>query len=322
LFRPEQAPSKYHEIQIMVRRPGLTVRSRKGFYAVPRAGSEAVEHEGLASAVYSPFAARDFEVRLTSVFGSDPKTGPYVRSLLYIDLQGVTFQEQPDGSSRAKLEVGVIMFGVDGFAVERFARSVTIPAFFEGARREGIAFTLDVPVKKPGPYQVRAAVRDLDSARLGSATQFLDVPNLGANRLALSGLIMSEGAAADGSAARPASDVGDRDSTPAMRRFHRGTSVRYALSVYNARTRSAKEHPDLLVRPSLYRDDHLLQSMPTLSFDGAGQPDPKRLAFHGSFPLDATMEPGVYVLEVAVQDKAAGSKSGPAAQWMDFEVVN
>jgi VWFA-related protein len=322
LFKPDNAGLKYHKIEIKMKRPGLTVRSRKGFYAVARAGSEAMEHEGLASAVYSPFAARDFDVRLTSLFGSDPKTGPYVRSLLYIDLQGVMFQEQPDGSSQAKLEVGVMTFGVDGFAVERFARSVTIPEFFEGARREGIAFTLDVPVKKPGPYQVRAAVRDLASARLGSASQFLEVPNLGADRLALSGLIMSEKAAADGSDARPATDVGDPDSTPAMRRFHRGMSVSYALSVYNARTRSDKGHPDLLVRPSLYRDDHLLQSMPTLSFDGAGQPDAKRLALRGSFSLDATMEPGVYVLEVAVQDKAAGSKSGPAAQWMDFEVVD
>jgi VWFA-related protein len=323
-FKLDKAGPKYHKIQVKVKRPGLTVRSRKGFFAVASAGSEAPSStgQGLANAIYSPFAARDFEVRLTSLFGSDPKSGPYVRSLLYIDLQGVTFQEQPDGSSQAKLEVGVMTFGVDGFAVERLARSVTIPEFFEGGRREGVAFTLDVPVNKPGPYQVRAAVRDLASARLGSASQFLEVPNLGTNQLALSGLILSGGATADGNAARPATDVGDPDSTPAIRRFHRGTSVSYALSVYNAHTLSAKGHPDLLVRPSLYRDDRLLQSMPTLSFDGAGQPDSKRLALAGSFRIDATMEPGLYALEVAVQDKAAGPKAGPAAQWMDFEVVD
>ncbi len=325
LFKPDKAGPKYHEIQVKVRRPGLRVRSRKGFYAVASPGSETASspgREGLASALYSPFAARDLGVRLTSLFGSDPKTGPYVRSLLHIDLQGMTFQEQPDGSSQTKLEISVVTFGVDGFAVERAARSVTIPEFFEGARREGVTFTLDVTVKKPGPYQVRAAVHELATARLGSASQFLEVPNLGAGRLALSGLTMSGAATADGNAARHATDIGDSDSTPAVRRFNRGTSVSYSLSVYNARALSAKGHADLLVRPSLYRDDRLLQSMPTLSFDGAGQPDPRRLALVGSFRLDATMEPGRYVLEVAVQDKAAGPKAGPVAQWMDFEVVD
>jgi hypothetical protein len=107
-----------------------------------------------------------------------------------------------------------------------------------------------------------------------------------------------------------------------VRRFHRGTSVSYALAVYNAHTVSATGRPDLLVRLSLYRDDRLLQSMPILSFVGEGQSDPKRLALAGSFRLGATMEPGRYVLEVAVQDKAAGSKAGPVAQWMDFEVVD
>jgi VWFA-related protein len=336
-FEPDKAGPKYHKIEVKVKRPGLRVRSRKGFFAVASAGAESPSsagHEGLADVIDSPvsawmggvarssFAARDLEVRLTSLFGSDARSGSYVRSLLYIDLEGVTFQEQPDGTSQAKLEVGVMTFGIDGFAVERRARSVTIPEFFEGTRREGVTFTLDVPVKKPGPYQVRAAVRDLASARLGSASQFLEVPNLGENRLALSGLVLSGGATADGNGVRPVTDVGDRDPTPAVRRFRRGSSVSYAVSVFNAHTRSAKGRPDLLVRPSLYRDDRLLQAMPTLSLDGAGQPDPKHLAVAGSFRIDATMEPGLYALEVAVQDRAAGPKAGPVAQWMDFEVVD
>jgi VWFA-related protein len=325
LFKPDKSGPRYHKIQIKVRRPGLRVRSRKGFYAVASAGSEATEHEGLATAVYSPFAARDLGVRLTSLFGSDPNSGPYVRSLLHMDIQGITFQEQPDGSYQTELEIAVMTFGVDGFAVERLARSDKIsirPEFFEGAGRGGIVYTLDMPVKKPGPYQMRAAVRDVASARMGSASQFLEVPNLGADQLALSGLIMSGGATAEGNPASPAADVVDPDSTPAVRRFHRGTSVSYALAVYNAHTVSATGRPDLLVRLSLYRDDRLLQSMPILSFVGEGQSDPKRLALAGSFRLGATMEPGRYVLEVAVQDKAAGSKAGPVAQWMDFEVVD
>ena len=292
LFKPDKASPKFHKIQIKVKRPGLNVRSREGFFAVAGAGPEApssTEHDGLASALSSPFAARDFAVRLTSLFGLDPRTGPYVRSLLHIDLQGMTFQEQADGSSQTKLEIAVITFGVDGFAVERVARSVTIPEFFEGARRDAVAFTLDVPVKKPGPYQVRAAVRELASARLGSASQFLEVPNLGTNRLALSGLVISGAPTADGKVRSPA----DR------RRLRRIPLPRCVASIAALPSRmpcpsttrahlAATAHADLLVRPSLYRDDHVLQSMPTTSFDGAGQPDPKHLELAGFFRIDAT----------------------------------
>jgi hypothetical protein len=216
---------------------------------------------------------------------------------------------------------------VDGFAVDRTARSdtITIPSeLFERARRGGLVYSLDVPIKKPGAYQVRTAVRDVASGRLGSASQFVEVPDLGSGRLATSGLILSAAGptpndeTADHAAAEAAADP---DSTPAVRRFHRGTSVSYALEIYNARTLAATGNPQLLVRLSLFRDDRLVQSMPTLPFDGAGQPDPNRLALAGSFRLAATMEPGRYVLEVAVQDTASGRKASPAVQWMGFDIV-
>jgi hypothetical protein len=180
-----------------------------------------------------------------------------------------------------------------------------------------------VPIKKAGAYQLRTAVRDVASGRLGSATQFVEVPDLGRDRLALSGLIMSGAAApagGDGPGGSPTSEI-DPDSTPAVRRFHRGSAASYALAIYNARVPSAAARPQLLVRLSLYRDDRLAQAMPAMPYDGAGQADPRRLALAGSFRLGSTMEPGRYVLEVAVQDLAAGPKAGPAAQWMDFEVV-
>jgi hypothetical protein len=166
-------------------------------------------------------------------------------------------------------------------------------------------------------------VRDVASGRLGSASQFVEVPELGSGRLATSGLILSaEGPPPNAETADHAAAAAeaDPDLTPAVRRFRRGTSVSYALAIYNARI-AAAGRLQLLVRLSLFCDGRLVQSMPTLPFDGAGQPDPNHLALTGSFRLGSTMEPGRYVLEVAVQDEAAGKKSGPAAQWMDFDVV-
>ena len=48
---------------------------------------------------------------------------------------------------------------------------------------------MEIEVPKPGPYRVRVALRDESSGRVGTASQFLVVPNLNGRRLALSGLM-------------------------------------------------------------------------------------------------------------------------------------
>ena len=40
---------------------------------------------------------------------------------------------------------------------------------------DGIFYFLTVPIKKPGVYQLRVAVRDESSERVGSASQFVEV---------------------------------------------------------------------------------------------------------------------------------------------------
>ena len=47
-----------------------------------------------------------------------------------------------------------------------------------------------MPVKKPGGYQLRAVVRDSGSQRLGSAMQFVEVPDVKKGRLTLSSIVM------------------------------------------------------------------------------------------------------------------------------------
>jgi hypothetical protein len=45
-------------------------------------------------------------------------------------------------------------------------------------------------VKRPGPYQLRVALRDVIADRIGSASQFVDVPDVKKGRLTLSGLVI------------------------------------------------------------------------------------------------------------------------------------
>ena len=58
------------------------------------------------------------------------------------------------------------------------------------ALQTGFVYNLRMPVKRPGPYELRIALRDVGADRIGSASQFIDVPDLGKRQLTLSSLFM------------------------------------------------------------------------------------------------------------------------------------
>ncbi len=91
-----------------VKRPGLHVRSRQGFFgpAAPDE-SEPAANNPLLVAALSPFGSGDITVRLTTVFGHDGTRSSFVRSLLFIDPADVPFSRDTDGRYVADLQLMV-----------------------------------------------------------------------------------------------------------------------------------------------------------------------------------------------------------------------
>ena len=309
--RPDQKGAAYHRIKVVVRRPGLKVRSRRGFYPVSATEEKAEATDPvqrLVEAAQSPFSAPDLALRLTTIFEHDKQRGSFVRSMLHIDARGLTFNERPDGSREAELQLVTLVFGGDGRAAESDGRAHRVgvqPDAFEATLRGGLVYSFEMKVARPGGYQVRAAVQDKATGRLGSASQFVEVPKLEKGRLVLSGIAMSGGAS---------EEPPDPQATAAVRRFRAGAMVAYAFFAYNG-------GPDLEVRPTVYRDTVPVHQPAALPFDGAGQRDPNRLAVVGRLHLRPELGPGPYTLEVAVTDATGSSKGRAARQWIDFEIV-
>jgi VWFA-related protein len=345
-FDPKTGRRSFHKILIKVKRPGLQVRSRTGFYGVTdeeAAPQRRTPAQQLIGALTSPFAESGIHLRLTSLFGNDAKLGSFVRSLLHIDGHDLTFTDEPDGWHKAVFDVLAVTFGDNGAVVDQSGKTQTLRARGETYKRfleQGIVYVLTFPVKKPGAYQLRTAIRDSSSEHVGSASQFIEVPNIAKNHLTLSGIIVSgtdpsakpktagkeEGSEALTPDAPPRAaeeGVGETDpqAGPAVRKFRRGTILRYGYVIYNAQADKATMRPQLQTQIRVFRDGKQIFTGREQPFDATGQPDFRRVIAGGAFQLGTEMIPGEYILQVIVTDPLAKEKYRVATQWIDFEIV-
>lgn len=334
----DPATRRYNRIEVKVLRKDLNVRYRSGFFNVEKRAS-AEQNVALSSvqqlqrALMSPFGVSGINVRLNSLYGNDQRNGNYVRSLLHVDASGLKFTDQPDGKRTASFEVLAASFGDNGQVIDQIGRSFTIANVndedLRRLRRDGFVYHFIFPVKKPGPYQYRVALRDPTTGSIGSASQFVEIPNLKKKRLTLSSIVvenMSEAKWASLQDKATASAAGDNsiDVTDPMtdtsrRVFRSGTVLRYGFDIYNASVERGRA-PQLASRIRIFRDGKLIFDGKDIVVPVEGQRDLTRLNMSGAVTLGTVMQPGDYVLQVVVTDRLAKQKHSIATQFIQFEI--
>jgi VWFA-related protein len=335
-YRPEEStidPStgrrRFHHLEVKVKRSGLRVRSRNGFYGVTdeeRRVRGLTRDEQLATALVSPFASDGVRLRLTSLFGNDQEKGSFMRSLLQVEANDLTFEDEPDGSRKAVLDVVAVNYGESGRVVNQLAQTQAVSISkdaYERVLKDGLMYVLDVPIKQAGAYQMRIAVRDTASGRIGAAGQYVEVPDLKKNLLTLSGIILNGTTQSKGNAATGAdktTDNSDQQAGPAVRRLGQGMILNYGYTIYNVQLDGAG-HPQLQTQMRLFRDGKGVFTGRVLPFSVGQQTDMKRLSAGGRILIGPDLSPGQYVLQVAVTDALAKDKFNVATQWIDFEIV-
>jgi len=195
--------------------------------------------------------------------------------------------------------------------------------------RDGLVYYVTVPVKKAGAYQLRISLRDTATKRIGSASQFIDVPDIKKNRLALSGLVLSGtsvGTPAPASSPREnqineGMDQGSADNSPAVRHFKAGILLDYGFVIYNAKISKGDNHPRLTTQVRLFHGSTLVFSGKENPYNNNNSPDLQRLTAGGEIQLGTNLVSGDYVLQVIVNDLNADEKHRTVTQWMDFEIV-
>jgi VWFA-related protein len=310
---------KFRRIELRLpRRSGLTVRTRRGYFAPDDKAPTRAAARATAPAVSNldPVAARELlatplpaapqpaevlPVRLAADYLDLPPDGSQAIVRAHVALDKLTWA-RVDGRRRVGVELAGGVYDETGALVgEPFGRRAAFdvtPEEHARALAKGLRYQhqLALPV---GRYQVRIVARELDGIRLGGSTLALEVPDLGAGTLAVSGLFLSSSS----SGAPGAGGEVLRDAH-ALRRFRRSETLFFQLYVYNPK-RDDAGHGDVVLQAQVRSATRLVaatQALPAALASRDGAP----LQETNGIPLES-LEPGSYELRVVVVDRKAGA---------------
>ncbi len=321
-YRPSEDTfnRKFHHIKAKVKRGGMSLRTRYGFFGVTEEEAKNIKptpRDITNLALASPFRAQDIEVDLTSFFADEPQIGSLVRSYFYLNVEDLEFGVV-NGKRQGSIEIHSVIFGDNGRIVDQFKRGATVTfsdAEFEHAKANGMGMGINMPVKGHGSYQVRLVVRDRNSSKIGSAAQFVMVPNLKDKKLAVSGVVLGILDQASGPSTADQAIV-----NPGSRKFAPNSDLYFAYRLYNSTLPGGTQLRNLVLQARLFRDGKNVYSGPEVPITAGTQKDLTRIFGDGTVKLSPDLEPGNYYLQVVITDKDA-KKDGQVVQWVDFEIA-
>jgi hypothetical protein len=321
-WRPEKEEEKlpkFRHVKItVVGQPELTVRAPKGYIAGPEPAATAVNIKPAADskpktpdaelrdALGDFYPAGGLPTLLSLTYLNTPANGLVVTSSIEIANGGVTYGD--DGKQPATIKLAGVVLNDKGKIASSFKNQLNIDPPKSGGS-DSIFYNHHTPLA-PGIYQFRVAARDEKSGRVGSAIQWIVIPDLAKSRLTLSSVLLGGQVLEDKSntTANPHIQL-SVDHT-----FPRTSQLGYWVFVYNAK-RDANGKPQLSVQTQVLRDGHAVLSSPQRRMNNAGA-DLDRIPFGEELALK-TLTPGKYDLKVIVTDGVAGTS---ASQVADFVV--
>jgi len=324
-FAPRDSPrdGRFHKIVVRVRgRSGLRVRTASGFFA--GGAPAAVETKPAASAATSPeeaaarllrtaldssYPLRALPVELTADFVGT-SAGDVVVATACLDVSRLPFRPAAEGHEAAAFDVVGVLVDEKGKTAGQFSDRVELslaPEAKERALRNGLTYRKTLAVR-PGLLQARVAVRAEGSGLLGSAAQWVDVPDRARPGLALSSvLLLAEGEEAAPPvpappAARGAASFDRPRLAEVAHRFPRGGHLDYMLLVYDRGKPGVASPMELVV-------ERQILSGSTILTRSAADPVPDEAP--GGVPLVSgrlllsAFPPGDYELRLVVSDRVS-----------------
>ncbi len=338
---------RYRKLEIkLVNRPGLKIRTRSGYFSPDdkaaekenRALAKAAEKDKekapeklakeqlarrdaqVSEALGALFSLSGLPVEIVASFINTAQDGSAVDIASHIEMRNMRFTPTGD-RQRAILEVIGLVFDENGKVISNFSDRLEMnlkPAGLERLLKNGLTYRKQVKLA-PGFHQVRLVVRQEESPQVGSASSWIEVPDLSKKQLTLSSIFFA--AAGEELTATPAGQnavesatLKDADRpTHIFRRFKSGDKFDFMVFAYNAKT-DAKGATDLAVQSQVFSGNKLIFASPLRAIQpepetGGGKTasphvDPERIPYLARFSVEG-FTPGTYELRLVVVDRTA-----------------
>jgi VWFA-related protein len=302
--------------------PDLRVRLRSNLYTpptpVPTAkseGTKAGKEDAAKTALQSPEAEmlyalgslyphRALPVSLSVGYLNSPGNNSALKVSMQIERKNID-ADADDKNGKAKLDVMGVAIDDRG----QFSSFKQLLTVVPDSSSQQVVWNQQLNVK-PGLYQVRVAVRERQTGRAGTATQWIEVPDTSQGRFTLSSLFLGERKDEETAEAK---NPGLRPVTVNVdHAFARTSVLRFQTYVYNAAR--GVSGPDVWIQAQVFRNNQQILSaaadkVPLTS-------DLARLPYWTELPL-GQLPPGRYVLQVSATDRV-GNVS--ASQRINFSI--
>ena len=292
---------KFHKIEVKVGRPGLTVRSRKGYVnarigAPPKDDGKTAPE--LRAAMMSPLPMTALPLALNAaVFKGPEGKGAVVLSTLVGGRDLPLVEKNGTFNNDLELVLSVADYGGKNYPGDRATLTLalkpdSVPRLRAGGFR--ILNAIDLP---PGRYLLRAAAREGNSQKAGSVLYDLDVPDFSKEKLSISSVALTSAASAMVPTAKPKDPLAKMLPGPltTYRDFVTGDELALFVEIYD---NTGKAPHKVAIEASLKSEGGQSVFQTTEDRDSselAGGPG--GYGFTARIPLK-DVAPGLYVLRV------------------------
>jgi VWFA-related protein len=345
--------NKFQRIEVSVRdRADVSVHVQRGYYTTPppepARGKEAkrtndakekaagekdapatgkAQNKELIAALHSLYPKAALPTALALNYFNLPPRGMILTTSIQVDLAARAPASADNKTQPGQVEVVGALYDERGELKNSFQRGLSVtpnaaatalapnaPPVSSGSNR--VIVSTHLPIT-PGLYQVRIAAREPRSGRTGSAAQWIEIPDIGKGKLALSSLFLGEQTNRE---IVPAKDAPD-DALPVPiivdRRLARTSRLRFFTYIYNAARSpgSGGGKPDIALQVQVFRDDQPVITSPLRKLDTEDMPDLASLPYAAELSL-AGLATGSYALQITAIDRVSKTTATQRAKFM------
>jgi VWFA-related protein len=317
----EKDLNKFRRITIKVKgHPEYTVRTQKGYLPNDLFKPEKEEiaktpEQKLFKAIAAPLPVTTLGIAASADYWESDTDKPQAIVQVYIDGDALDYKQQT-GRYGLNLEVATAIYDQLGKVVSSTIDTVKGNLQTHRvamAKQNGYRIVKKVALK-PGTYQIRVGVREPSTEKIGTATAWVEVPDLQKNRFAMSGVFLSESAKAGepGSAGKDPLASLNKASLSQDKEFYlskiiqgvpiykSGHLLAYYFLIYNGSPKSPL-NADLQMQTEIVQGDKVLFTSDWQPVTGRlVKQDKKGLEVGGLVELN--VKPGIYELRMTVRD--------------------